>query len=109
MFTTDDRSILPYRLYMTVIEFKDKIEVRLTYDGMRFDCEKEKIEWYKNVKEVFAFNIKDERADWKQIVEGLVVGETAIGYYTDAVSYTHLSIAAAPVKGKWYCALPACP
>lgn len=83
MFTTDDRSILPYRLYMTVIEFKDKIEVRLTYDGMRFDCEKEKIEWYKNVKEVFAFNIKDERADWKQIVEGLVVGETAIGYYTD--------------------------
>ncbi|WP_157949799.1 hypothetical protein, partial [Megasphaera stantonii] len=69
--------------YMTVIEFKDKIEIRLTYDGMRFDCEKEKIEWYKNVKEVFALNIKDERADWKQIVEGLVVGETAIGYYTD--------------------------
>ena len=41
MFTTDDKSILPYRLYMAVIEFKDKIEVRLTYDGMHFDCEKE--------------------------------------------------------------------
>ena len=82
MFTTDDKSILPYRLYMAVIEFNDKIEVRLTYDGMHFDCEKETITWHK-VKEVFAFNIKEGCAYWKQIIDKQIVAEKEIGYYAD--------------------------
>lgn len=83
MFTTDDRSILPCQLRIAAIDFKEKIEVRLTYDGLRINCKDEKITWHRNVKEVFTFSIKDESSSWKQIVDGLVVAEKAIGYYTD--------------------------
>lgn len=82
MFTSYAGSVLPYRTRMTVIDFKDKIEVRLVYDGLRFDCEKETITWHK-VKEVFAFNIKEGCAYWKQIIDKQIVAEKEIGYYAD--------------------------
>lgn len=54
---------MPYAMHMTLVDFKDKLELRLVYDAVKVDTERYHV-FYRKVRERFVFNMKEQDAYW---------------------------------------------
>ena len=63
MFNHDKTRPMPYALHMTLIDFKDKLELRLTYDAVKVDATRYHAA-YQKVQERFVFDMKNHDVYW---------------------------------------------
>ncbi len=86
MFCHDKESLgkgqMPYNLRMSVIDFKEKVELRLVYKAVVLDAEK-LCASCKNVKETFVYYCNEQRATWRYEAEKENLIEYEIGYLSD--------------------------
>lgn len=73
---------MPYSLRMSVIDFKEKVELRLVYKAVVLDAEK-LCALFKNVKETFTYYCNEQRATWRYEAGQENPVEYEIGYLAD--------------------------
>lgn len=73
---------MPYSLRMSVIDFKEKVELRLVYKAVVLDAEK-LCALFENVKETFTYYCNEQRATWRYEAEQENPVEYEIGYLAD--------------------------
>lgn len=80
MFNHDKTRPMPYALHMTLIDFKDKLELRLTYDAVKVDATRYHAA-YQKVQERFVFDMKKHDVYWTYDEDKRNVHQTEkIGY-----------------------------
>ncbi len=81
MYSSDSYGILPYKIRITLIEFKGKIELRLKYQGICFsDDIFNKYQHFDKVYEKYIFDITNDKAMWKRNTNDEHL-EYEIGYF----------------------------
>lgn len=69
MFNHDKTRPMPYAMRMTLVDFKDKLELRLTYDAVKVDATRYHTS-YQKVRERFVFDMKNHDVYWTYDVSG---------------------------------------
>lgn len=65
-FNHDTEQVMPYALKMNLIDFKDKIELRIVYDGISLNREhRYGGKLIRNIREKYVFDFKHHRAYWQ--------------------------------------------
>lgn len=89
MYSKDCNAHLPYNLRLTVIDFKNKIELRLTYSALQINQHIYKTSKYLHLKEVYTFDIEHEKVSWiKSYDNGHIAEKKEIGYLNDYEALT---------------------
>lgn len=65
MFNHDKTQPMPYAMRITLVDFKDKLELRLTYDAIKADAARYHAA-YQKVQERFVFDMKSHDVYWDE-------------------------------------------
>lgn len=83
MYSSDSYGILPYKIRMTLIEFKGKIELRLKYQGICFNDDIfGKYQHFDKVYEKYIFDVTNDKVSWQRQVKNEHL-EYEIGYFNE--------------------------
>lgn len=83
MYSSDSYGILPYKIRMTLIEFKGKIELRLKYQGICFNDDIfGKYQHFDKVYEKYIFDVTNDKVIWQRQVKNEHL-EYEIGYFNE--------------------------
>lgn len=84
MYGDSPESLLPDNTVMKVIDFKDKVELRIKYTAVYFGRYAYKTYKYlKNITETYVFDVKNSRCLWSKQQDGKEIAKTEIGYFND--------------------------
>ena len=84
MYGDNPESLLPDNTVMKVIDFKDKVELRIKYTAVYFGRFAYKTYKYlKNITETFVFDIKNSKCLWNKKQDGKEIAKAEIGYFED--------------------------
>ena len=84
MYSGNSANMLPDNTFMKVIDFKDKVELRIKYTAMYFGRFAYKtFKYLFNIRETYLFDIKNSTCHWKKMQGGKVLEEMEIGYIED--------------------------
>lgn len=84
MYGDNPESLLPDNTVMKVIDFKDKVELRIKYTAVYFGRFAYKTYKYlKNITETYVFDIKNSKCLWNKKQDGKEIAKAEIGYFED--------------------------
>lgn len=84
MYGDNPESLLPDNTVMKVIDFKDKVELRIKYTAVYFGRFAYKTYKYlKNITETYVFDIKNSKCLWNKTQDGKEIAKAEIGYFED--------------------------
>lgn len=83
MKTYSENAILPFKLRLSVVKFKSKIELRIVYRGISLNGESFSTIQTNNVKEVFCFDCQRSEVTWTKQVEGQKTESVDVGYFNE--------------------------
>lgn len=84
MYGDNPESLLPDNSIMKVIDFKDKVELRIKYTAVYFGRFAYKTYKYlKNITETYVFDVKNSKCLWCKKQDGKVIEKREIGYFED--------------------------
>lgn len=84
MYADNSECMLPDNIVMKVIDFKDKVELRLKYTAMYFGrFIYKKFQYLSKIKETFIFDTKNSKCYWKKELNNKQLEAMEIGYFTD--------------------------
>lgn len=84
MYGDNPESLLPDNSIMKVIDFKDKVELRIKYTAVYFGRFAYKTYKYlKNITETYVFDVKNSKCLWCKKQDGKEIEKREIGYFED--------------------------
>lgn len=84
IYGDNPESLLPDNSIMKVIDFKDKVELRIKYTAVYFGRFAYKTYKYlKNITETYVFDIKNSKCLWNKKQDGKEIAKAEIGYFED--------------------------
>jgi hypothetical protein len=84
MYGGNEDSYLPDVTTMKVIDFKDKVELRINYTAVNFGKFAHQTLKYKDgIKETITFDVKNSRCFWRKEQNGRLLDKQEIGYLSD--------------------------
>ena len=84
MYGDNPESLLPDNTVMKVIDFKDKVELRIKYTAVYFGRFAYKTYKYlKNITETYVFDVKNSKCLWNKKQDGKEIAKAEIGYFED--------------------------
>lgn len=84
MYSDNPESLLPDNTVMKVIDFKDKVELRIKYTAVYFGRFAYKTYKYlKNITETYVFDVKNSKCLWNKKQDGKEIEKAKIGYFED--------------------------
>lgn len=84
MYGDNPESLLPDNTVMKVIDFKDKVELRIKYTAVYFGRFPYKTYKYlKNITETYVFDVKNSKCLWNKKQDGKEIEKAKIGYFED--------------------------
>ena len=84
MYGDNPESLLPDNIVMKVVDFKDKVELRLKYKAVYFGRFTYKTYSYvADVKETYTFDVKNAKVHWRKTESNIVLEDKEIGYVKD--------------------------
>lgn len=84
MYGGNEDSYLPDVTTMKVIDFKDKVELRINYTAVNFGKFAHQTLKYKGgIKETITFDVKNSKCFWRKEISGKLLEELEIGYLSD--------------------------
>lgn len=84
MYGDNPNCLLPDNIIMKVIDFKDKVELRMKYRAVCFGRFTYKTyEYLTDIMETFVFDIKNAKCRWQKTDSGRVLEDREIGYIGD--------------------------
>lgn len=84
MYGDNPESLLPDNTVMKVIDFKDKVELRIKYTAVYFGRFAYKTYQYlKNITETYVFDVKNGKCLWSKTQDGKLLEKAEIGYIED--------------------------
>lgn len=84
MYSDNPESLLPDNTVMKVIDFKEKVELRIKYTAVYFGRFAYKTYKYlKNITETYVFDVKNSKCLWNKKQDGKEIAKAEIGYFED--------------------------
>ena len=84
MYGDNPESLLPDNSIMKVIDFKDKVKLRIKYTAVYFGRFAYKTYKYlKNITETYVFDVKNSKCLWCKKQDGKEIEKREIGYFED--------------------------
>lgn len=84
MYSDNPESLLPDNTVMKVIDFKEKVELRIKYTAVYFGRFAYKTYKYlKNITETYVFDVKNSKCLWNKKQDGKEIAKAEIGYLED--------------------------
>ena len=84
MYGGNEDSLLPDVICMKVIDFTDKVELRINYTAVNFGKFAHQTLKYKDgIKETITFDVKNSRCFWRKEQKGKLLDKQEIGYFSD--------------------------
>lgn len=84
MYGENEENMLPDVITMKVIDFKDKVELRINYSAITFGRFAHRTQDYmRKIKEVYTFDVKNAKCLWRKEYKGKLLEEMQIGYISD--------------------------
>ena len=84
MYGDNPESLLPDNTVLKVIDFKDKVELRIKYTAVYFGRFAYKTYKYlKNITETYVFDVKNSKCLWCKKQDGKEIEKREIGYFED--------------------------
>lgn len=84
MYGDNPESLLPDNIILKVIDFKNKVELRIKYTAVYFGRFAYKTYQYlKNITETYVFDVKNGKCFWSKKQDGKILEEAEIGYIAD--------------------------
>lgn len=84
MYGESEENMLPDVTTMKVIDFKDKVELRINYSAITFGKFAHRTQDYmQKIKEVYTFDVKNSKCLWRKEYKSKLLEEKQIGYISD--------------------------
>lgn len=84
MYGGNEDSYLPDVITMKVIDFKDKVELRINYTAVHFGKFAHRTWQYQDgIKETITFDVKNSKCFWRKEQKGKMLEEQELGYLSD--------------------------
>ena len=84
MYGDNPESMLPDNIILKVIDFKDKVEIRIKYTAVYFGrFAYTTYKYLENVRETYVLDVKNSRCLWTKSEDGKPVDKMEIGYLAD--------------------------
>lgn len=84
MYGGNEDSLLPDVTTMKVIDFKDKVELRINYSAIKFGkFAHQSLQYENGIKETITFDVKNSKCFWRKEQKGKLLDKQEIGYFSD--------------------------
>ncbi len=84
MYGGNEDSLLPDVTTMKVIDFKNKVELRINYSAIKFGkFAHQSLQYENGIKETITFDVKNSKCFWRKEQKGKLFNKQEIGYLSD--------------------------